>query len=116
MQTPVPYILPLTNYGTGASSLTCAKSASATSFFASDLSSSPTGGIAFAILWFFLNLNPHHGKSLREHLAEFDFLGLALIVGGVVLILIGFNFSETSCKSESAPSPSHNYLSARACQ
>lgn len=59
----------------------------------------PTGGVAFAILFFFLNLNPHHGKSLRQHISEFDFIGFGLIVGGVVLVLIGFNFSETSCKS-----------------
>ncbi|KAI0341662.1 MFS general substrate transporter [Trametopsis cervina] len=56
----------------------------------------PTGGIAFAILFFFLNLNPHHGKPFRQHVAEFDFVGFLLIVGGVVCVLIGFNFSETS--------------------
>ncbi|KAF7792981.1 hypothetical protein EIP86_004086 [Pleurotus ostreatoroseus] len=56
----------------------------------------PTGGVAFAILWFFLNLNPHHGKPFRQHVKEFDFLGFILIVGGVVAILIGFNFSETT--------------------
>lgn len=62
------------------------------------ISFSPTGGVAFALLFFFLNLNPHHGKSLREHINEFDFLGLLLIIGGVVCLLIGFNFSETSCE------------------
>ncbi|OCH95564.1 MFS general substrate transporter [Obba rivulosa] len=56
----------------------------------------PTGGLAFALLFFFLNLNPHKGRSLREHVAGFDFVGLLLIIGGVVLLLIGFNFSETS--------------------
>ncbi|EMD38555.1 hypothetical protein CERSUDRAFT_135443 [Gelatoporia subvermispora B] len=56
----------------------------------------PTGGLAFALLFFFLNLNPHKGRSLKEHVAEFDFVGLFLIIGGVVLLLIGFNFSETS--------------------
>ncbi|TCD64545.1 hypothetical protein EIP91_003983 [Steccherinum ochraceum] len=59
----------------------------------------PTGGIAFALLFFFLNLNPHKGRTLREHVREFDFLGFALIVGGVVCILLGFNFSETSWSS-----------------
>lgn len=29
---------------------------------------------------------------------DFDFLGLILLVGGVVCLLIGFNHSETSCK------------------
>ena len=50
------------------------------------------------MLFFFLNLNPHHGRSFREHMREFDFVGLLLIVAGVVLILLGFNFSETSCE------------------
>ncbi|OCB88604.1 MFS general substrate transporter [Sanghuangporus baumii] len=56
----------------------------------------PTGGLAAAILFFFLNLNPHHGRPLREHIAELDFLGLILVVSGVVCLLLGFNFSETS--------------------
>ncbi|KAK7693540.1 hypothetical protein QCA50_003109 [Cerrena zonata] len=50
----------------------------------------PTGGLAFALLFFFLNLNPHQGKTLREHIAEFDFVGFVLIISGVVLILLGF--------------------------
>ncbi|KAH9946136.1 MFS amino acid permease [Epithele typhae] len=56
----------------------------------------PTGGIGFLMLFFFLNLNPHHGKTWREHAQVFDFSGLFLIVVGVVLVLLGFNFSETS--------------------
>ncbi|KAK0210903.1 MFS general substrate transporter [Desarmillaria ectypa] len=56
----------------------------------------PTGGIAALILFFFLNLNPHPGRSLHEHVQEFDFIGLGLIVAGVVCLLIGFNFSEAS--------------------
>jgi len=54
----------------------------------------PTGGVAFALLFFFLNLNPHQGKPFREHVAVFDFVGLFLIIGAVILLLIGFNFSE----------------------
>ncbi|EKM55449.1 uncharacterized protein PHACADRAFT_256078 [Phanerochaete carnosa HHB-10118-sp] len=65
----------------------------------------PTGGIAFAILFFFLNLNPHRGKTFREHVAEFDFLGLALIVSGIVCVLIGFNFSETSWSTAQTIAP-----------
>ncbi|KAI0780966.1 MFS amino acid permease [Trametes elegans] len=56
----------------------------------------PTGGVALALLFFFLNLNPHQGKPFLEHVREFDFVGLALIIAGVVLVLLGFNFSETS--------------------
>ncbi|KAJ7249855.1 MFS amino acid permease [Mycena rebaudengoi] len=54
----------------------------------------PTGGVAGILLFFSLNLNPHHGKSLVEHLREFDFVGLILIVGGVVCLLLGFNRSQ----------------------
>ncbi|TBU32477.1 MFS amino acid permease [Dichomitus squalens] len=56
----------------------------------------PTGGVGFLLLFLFLNLNPHQGRSWREHAREFDFLGLALLIAGVVLILLGFNFSENS--------------------
>ncbi|KAJ7755212.1 MFS amino acid permease [Mycena metata] len=54
----------------------------------------PTGGVAGALLFFFLNLNPHHGKSWREHVREFDFVGLFLFIGGVVCLLLGFNQSQ----------------------
>ncbi|GJJ12691.1 hypothetical protein Clacol_006935 [Clathrus columnatus] len=55
---------------------------------------SPTGGLAAVILFIFLNLNPHQGRTLREHAAQFDFIGLFLLVGGVVCLLIGFNNSD----------------------
>ena len=60
----------------------------------------PTGGIAGAILFFFLNLNPHQGMSLQQHLGQFDFLGLALLTCGVVCLLIGLNSGETNCAYE----------------
>ncbi|KAI0044543.1 MFS general substrate transporter [Auriscalpium vulgare] len=56
----------------------------------------PTGGIAVVLLLFSLHLNPHHGKTLREHVKEFDFIGLFLLIVGVVCLLIGFNQSENS--------------------
>ncbi|KXN92227.1 hypothetical protein AN958_08680 [Leucoagaricus sp. SymC.cos] len=56
----------------------------------------PTGGAAGLMLFFFLNLNPHQGKTLREHVAEFDFVGLLLITAGILCILFGFNESEKS--------------------
>ncbi|KAF8637399.1 hypothetical protein AX17_002894 [Amanita inopinata Kibby_2008] len=59
----------------------------------------PTGGFAAAVLFFFLNLNPHQGRTLRQHMQEFDYIGLWLIVVGVVCLLIGFNSSETSWSS-----------------
>ncbi|KAH9928567.1 major facilitator superfamily domain-containing protein [Epithele typhae] len=59
----------------------------------------PMGGIGGVLLFFFLNLNPHHGRSWREHAHEFDVVGLVLLISGIVMILLGFNFSETSWSS-----------------
>ena len=60
---------------------------------------SPTGGVALGFLFFTLHLNPpKHNKTFRQHVSEFDFLGLFLIVSGVICVLIGFNQSENSCK------------------
>ncbi|KIJ68901.1 hypothetical protein HYDPIDRAFT_79646 [Hydnomerulius pinastri MD-312] len=56
----------------------------------------PTGGVAGAILFIFLNLNPHQSRPIRDQIAELDFIGLFGLVAGVVCLLIGFNFSQTS--------------------
>lgn len=64
-----------------------------------DLPHRPTGGVALALLFFFLNLNPHQkGKTFQQDVSEFDFVGLFLALGGTICILIGFNNSGTSCK------------------
>jgi hypothetical protein len=57
----------------------------------------PTGGLAGVLLFFFLNLNPHQGRPFRDHIREFDFVGLCAIVTGVVCLLLGLNSSETTC-------------------
>ncbi|KAF8531473.1 MFS amino acid permease [Gautieria morchelliformis] len=62
-------------------------------------SSSPTGGAATILLFFFLNLNPHQGKTFREHVRQFDFVGLLLLVTGIICVLLGFNESETAWNS-----------------
>ncbi|KAJ7062899.1 major facilitator superfamily domain-containing protein [Mycena amicta] len=54
----------------------------------------PTGGVAGLLLFFFLNLNPHKGRTLREHASQFDFVGLFLLVGGVLCLLLGFSQSQ----------------------
>lgn len=60
----------------------------------------PTGGIALVLLFFTLKLNPpKHSKTFRQHVSEFDFFGLFLIVTGVVCVLVGFNQSENSWSS-----------------
>ncbi|KAG2367444.1 MFS general substrate transporter [Suillus spraguei] len=59
----------------------------------------PTGGVAGAVLFFFLNLNPHEGRPFRDHIREFDFVGLFLIITGVICLLVGFDSSETTWQS-----------------
>ncbi|KAK7054751.1 hypothetical protein VNI00_003214 [Paramarasmius palmivorus] len=59
----------------------------------------PTGGAAVILLFIFLNLNPVKQKSFNQHVQEFDFIGLWLIIVGVVCLLLGFSFSETEWKS-----------------
>ncbi|KAJ8087292.1 hypothetical protein PM082_006122 [Marasmius tenuissimus] len=54
----------------------------------------PVGALS-AVLLFFLNLNPRPRKSFIQHLREFDFLGLALIMSGVVCLLVGFQFGQS---------------------
>ncbi|KAF7341255.1 Membrane transporter [Mycena venus] len=54
----------------------------------------PTGGIAWMLLFVCLNLNPHDGKTFREFVREFDFVGLFLLVAGVACLLVGFGQSE----------------------
>ncbi|KDE08593.1 hypothetical protein MVLG_01057 [Microbotryum lychnidis-dioicae p1A1 Lamole] len=59
----------------------------------------PTGGIALLVLIFYLNLNPHKTAPLADLVRTFDFLGLGLIVGGLILLLVGFSSGEVSWKS-----------------
>ncbi|KAF8843661.1 MFS general substrate transporter [Paxillus ammoniavirescens] len=56
----------------------------------------PTGGLAAVLLFIFLNLNPHQKRPLRDQVAELDFIGLFSLVTGVICLLIGFDFSQTS--------------------
>ncbi|SCV72438.1 BQ2448_3975 [Microbotryum intermedium] len=59
----------------------------------------PTGGIALLVLIFYLNLNPHKTAPVADLVRTFDFLGLGLIVGGLILLLVGFSSGERSWKS-----------------
>ncbi|KAK7053805.1 membrane transporter [Favolaschia claudopus] len=54
----------------------------------------PTGGVAAVMLFFTLHLNPHRAKTFGEFVREFDFVGLFLLISGVVCLLLGFNQSE----------------------
>lgn len=56
----------------------------------------PSGGIATVLLFIFLHTKPHQGQTLQHHLRTFDFLGLFLIIAGIVCFLLGLNFGETS--------------------
>ncbi|KAJ7063414.1 MFS general substrate transporter [Mycena amicta] len=57
----------------------------------------PTGGVAFLLLFFFLNLNPRPLKTFKQHNAEFDYVGLVLVVKWrrsspqtIALLVVGF--------------------------
>ncbi|KAK7686305.1 hypothetical protein QCA50_010529 [Cerrena zonata] len=66
----------------------------------------PTGGAAAALLFFFLHLNPvTHEKTFRQHVDDFDFFGLFLIMGGVICILLGFTQSQSGWKSAETLAP-----------
>lgn len=54
----------------------------------------PTGGIAGLVLAVFLHLNPTTPPKAAHLLATFDFLGLFLLIAGLVVLLIGFTFGE----------------------
>ncbi|KAH8826585.1 MFS amino acid permease [Flagelloscypha sp. PMI_526] len=56
----------------------------------------PIGGGAAILLFFFLKLNPRQGKPWREHVNDFDFVGFALMIPGVIILLLGFTESQTS--------------------
>ena len=68
--------------------------------FALTVVSRPTGGVAAALLFSFLNLNPHEKRPIRDQLAELDVIGLICFVAGIVCLLIGFDFSQTTCECE----------------
>ncbi|GAA5924217.1 MDR family MFS transporter [Sporobolomyces koalae] len=59
----------------------------------------PVGAFAFAVLAYFLKLNPHTPPSTRELISDFDFLGLFLMIVGLVVLLFGFSFGETNWSS-----------------
>lgn len=59
----------------------------------------PVGGAAALVLLYFLNLNPVERKTIRQLSREFDFIGLALIISGVALLLVGFANGENSWSS-----------------
>lgn len=51
----------------------------------------PTGGLAGAVLFFFLKLNPTPKKSFSEVSKTFDYIGLVTLMGAVVCFLVGLN-------------------------
>ena len=63
----------------------------------------PTGGAAALVLFFFLHLNPTQRRSVRDVASTFDFVGLGLLIGGIVLVLIGFQEAEIAEKRWRAP-------------
>lgn len=61
----------------------------------------PTGGVAMAILIFFLKLhNPR--TPLKEGLAAIDWIGNLLVIGGTLMVLIGLEFGGVQFAWDSA--------------
>jgi uncharacterized membrane protein HdeD (DUF308 family) len=53
------------------------------------------------MIFVFLHLNPRQGRTLRQHVADFDFVGLLLLMGGVAMIILAFvNAEKTWTDSE----------------
>ena len=75
----------------------CCSRSSGCIAFALTVVSRPTGAVTAAILFAFLNLNPHQKRPIRDQLVEFDFIGLICLVAGIVSLLLGFDFSQTTC-------------------
>lgn len=50
----------------------------------------PTAGVAFAMLFFFLKLNPRQKLTWNELLRTFDFPGLVLIMAATAMLCVGF--------------------------
>lgn len=51
------------------------------------------------LLFFFLHLHPtKHDKTFRQHVEEFDFIGLLLIIAGIGCVLVGFSESQNGCE------------------
>lgn len=59
----------------------------------------PCAGVALLLLIFFLKLNPPQAPKISFLLANFDFLGLGLLVSGLVVLLFGFTSGETNWSS-----------------
>ena len=55
----------------------------------------PTGGLALALIFFNLRLNPHVGSTWTTFFRTFDFAGLFLLVVGIVFLLVGFAQGES---------------------
>ncbi|KAK7036578.1 hypothetical protein VNI00_011511 [Paramarasmius palmivorus] len=55
----------------------------------------PIGAVSAGLL-FFLKLTPQPRRTFAENLRQFDFVGLILIVSGVVCLLVGFQFGQNN--------------------
>ncbi|KLO19543.1 MFS general substrate transporter [Schizopora paradoxa] len=62
----------------------------------------PTGGAAALVLLLFLNLNKTKRRTFREFVDNFDFVGLFILIAGIVLILFGFQEAQSAKKQWAA--------------
>ncbi|KAJ3161525.1 hypothetical protein HDU88_007330 [Geranomyces variabilis] len=54
----------------------------------------PIGGVALAVIWFFLAI-PSPKGSVRDKLKRIDYLGTLLLIGGIVMILVPMELGGT---------------------
>ncbi|KAL7410402.1 major facilitator superfamily domain-containing protein [Mrakia frigida] len=60
----------------------------------------PIGAVAAALLFFFLNLNPHRAMTFHDFLRKFDFIGIFLLTSGAACLLAGFSVASDSSWSD----------------
>ncbi|KAL5523984.1 hypothetical protein ACEPAG_8157 [Sanghuangporus baumii] len=63
----------------------------------------PLAGLAIILFFFFLHLNPVKKRTVREAASSFDFVGLSLLMSGIVLFLFGLEDANTASGGWHAP-------------
>lgn len=54
----------------------------------------PVSVVAFVVLFMHLKLNPTKKRTVRDVVDEFDKIGYAIFLAGIVLFLLGFVYAE----------------------
>ncbi|GAA5850767.1 hypothetical protein JCM8547_009084 [Rhodosporidiobolus lusitaniae] len=65
----------------------------------------PCAFFALVLLFLFLKLNPITPPKFSHFVSDFDFLGLFLLISGIILLLVGFTNGESSWSTASTIAP-----------